>query len=413
MRSIFAMLLCLAYAQVEQPTLATEISPPGAVEMIALSSRCPASFELIEDGTCQLRTLYQQYGGVSGHGGQRAALPPLRQGFTPQQIDLGRLLFFDPMLSGDKRTSCAHCHNPAQSFTDGKPLALGLGAIGAGEQRTGGVQLKRRTPTLWNVGFLTSLFWDGRARTLEEQAEGPLTSPQEMNVSKPELERLLNANENYRKLFATAYPDKAGAPIAFAELTRSLAAFESTLVSLNSRYDRYAHGDTAALNTQEIRGLNTFRGFVARCSQCHTPPLFTNNELAVIGAPVRKGLPVDIGAAAYINDLSMRGAFRVPTLRNISKTGPNYFQAGQIAGLEKAVEFYNAPRGHALPKGEKQDIHWHVHMRQAKLSKDDVQSIVAFLGTLDDETPSPDIPAYVPSGLRPIPSVSTIHTLKE
>ncbi|MCD0418386.1 hypothetical protein LOC51_14305 [Rubrivivax sp. JA1024] len=364
-----------------------------------LATQCPPSFELGADGRCELRTLYQRYAGTQGHGGVQAALPPMRASYTPAQIDLGRHLFFDPLLSADRQSSCAHCHHPDHGFSDGRARAAGFGARGAGPQRQGGVTLARRTPSLWNVGFATSLFWDGRAADLAQQARGPLFAPNEMGNTEAALERDLNANATYRGWFAQAFRRPENAPIRSAEVATALAAFQSTLVSLNSRYDRYAHGDRQALNDPELRGLNVFRGFVARCTQCHTAPLFTNHELAVVGMPPAPGLPVDPGAGAFSTDPALRGAFKVPTLRNVTRSGPFHFHAGQVQGLEKAVGFYNARRGSALPAGERQVIHWHVHMLAPRLDLADVKAIVAFLGALEDESLMPEIPRAVPSGL--------------
>lgn len=393
------MLRPLVLAFVAAASLAAGASCAAGFE---LATRCPASFERIEDGTCRMRTLYDRYGRIDGHGGVQVALPPAREGFTPQQIDLGRYLFFDPLLSGDGRTSCAHCHHPDHGLTDGLARAAGIGSSGAGPQRHGGMELARRTPTLWNVAFSPRLFWDGRASSLEQQAREPLFSPQEMASTPESLQQRLNANADYRALFAQAFA-RSAAPITVEEVASALAAFQSTFVSLNSRYDRYAHGDRAALSAQEVQGMNVFRGFVARCSQCHTPPLFTNNELAVIGAPPARGMSVDVGAGAFTGDPMMRGAFKVPTLRNITRTGPRYFHAGQVEGLDKVLAFYNAPRGHALPPGEKQSIHWHVHMLSPKLNASDVRAIVAFLGALEDESMLPSVPTVVPSGLAVVP----------
>lgn len=370
---------------------------------IQLSERCPPSFEQTASGTCVLRSTYEQFGGVQGHGGTQVQLPPVRQGFSPAQIDLGRHLFFDPLLSADRKTSCAHCHHPDHGLSDGLRTAAGLGATGFGPARRGGHTLNRRTPTLWNVGFLERLFWDGRAASLEQQASGPLFSPDEMGNTPSALEAAINANTEYRRLFAQAFARPAAQRIVVDDVALALAAFQSTLISLNSRYDRYALGDTSALSAREIQGLNVFRGFVARCSQCHTPPLFTNNQLAVVGAPLPKGMPVDVGAGAFDPDPRLRGAFKVPTLRNITRSGPPYFHAGQLASLDDVVAFYNDRRGHALPRHEKQTVHWHVHMTSAQLSADDVKAVVSFLGALEDETMLPAAPPTVPSGLPVVP----------
>lgn len=374
-----------------------------------LRSDCPPSFERGEGGVCRLRSLYERYGLAQGHGGTQVGLPPPRQDYTAQQIDLGRYLFFDAVLSADGQSSCAHCHHPDHGLSDGRRTAAGFGARGAGPQRSGGQALARRTPSLWNVGFAPRLFWDGRAASLEEQAAGPLFSAHEMGSTPATLEARLNANPTYRRLFRQAFAQPGGPgtepPIDTRQVAVALAAFESTLVSLNSRYDRYAHGDRNALNALELQGLNTFRGFVARCSQCHTPPLFTNGELAVVGAPPVKGQPLDVGAGAFSDDPRLRGAFKVPTLRNITRSGP-YFNAGQFRTLDEVLAFYNAPRGHALPRGEKQAIHWHVHMLSRKLDRQDERAIVAFLGALEDESLLPEVPLAVPSGL-PVVTVKT------
>lgn len=359
----------------------------AASDSIVLDDTCPRGFSLSSDGGCRLETIYSLYDGKEDHGGLRTRLPEPRQNFTPRQIDLGRYLFFDPILSGGGDMSCATCHDPDKGFADGLPTATGHG----------GKKLSRRAPTLWNVAFLKSLFWDGRADSLEQQAEGPLLSPDEMHATRDGITSALNANPVYRRLFADAFGDEA--PVSFSRAVTAIAAFESTLISLNSRYDRYAHGDQDAMTPQELQGMNVFRGFVARCSQCHTPPLFTNGELAIIGAPAPAGGPLDQGAGVPLDDPEMRGAFKVPTLRNVTKTGPSYFHAGQMGSLTDVVRFYNDRRGHALPPGEHQKIHWHVHMLRPQLDETDVQSLVAFLATLEDETLKPLRPEIVPSQL--------------
>ena len=360
---------------------------------ITLSGRCPPSFEKTAAGVCELRTLYQFYDSLEnrGVGGTRTALPPHRDGFTPRQIDLGRYLFFDPLLSGDGTLSCASCHRPDRGLADGRPRSIGIHGQDAG----------RAAPTLWNVAFLKRFFWDARADSLEAQAVGPLFSPREMGNTPAQLLASLNGNATYRRLFRDAYPQSRG-PITPQQVYAALAAFQTSLISLNSRYDRYVHGHAAALTPREIEGLNVFRSFVARCSECHTPPLFTNQQVAVLGTPEPDGRPIDVGAEKTFNAPQLKGAFKVPTLRNVALTAP-YFQAGQFATLAEVVDFYNAPRGHALPAGAGVQIHWHVHMTRAELSPGDVADLLAFLGTLTDTSMAPQVPASVPSGLPVVP----------
>lgn len=363
---------------------------PSALTAIELSDRCPPRFELTENGTCEFRSLYDFYGTEEDHGGVRARLPSLDKAFTPQQIDLGRYLFFDPILSVDKDLSCASCHQPDKGFADGRGRSLGK-RLGAG----GRLLLDRGAPTLWNAGFLSRLMADGRAATLEEQALLPLLSDKEMGNSIGQIEHSLSSNAEYARLFRDAF----GGPPSIDRVASALSAFQSSLVSFSSRYDRYAHGDSEALSAEEIRGYNHFRGFVGRCSQCHIPPLFTDSELAVIGSPALPGHRPDPGAGAVSDDPFLMGAFRVPTLRNVTKTAP-YFHAGQFANLHQVVNFYNNTRGHAAPPELDLRLHWHIHMTDgAKLTDQDERDIVAFLHALEDESTMPAIPDEVPSGL--------------
>jgi cytochrome c peroxidase len=369
----------------------------------ALADHCPPSFDKAEDGRCHLVSLYQMYTAAPGQGGLRVPLPELKGSYTPQQIDLGRLLFFDPVLSGDGKSSCAHCHHPDLAYADGRKTGMGASGEGVGPARRDGSVLPRNTPGLWNVGFLGRLFWDGRATSLEEQSVGPLFAANEMASTPDHVRQALASNPEYRRLFAQAFHRSATQLISLEEVATALAAFETSLVSLNSRFDRYAHGDDRALSDSEVRGWNVFRGFVGRCTQCHVPPLFQSDDLAAIGAPPVPGQPYDQGAGILPPaDPALNGAFKVPTLRNIALTAP-YFQAGQFAQLADVVDFYNAPRGHAVPPGAKVELHWHIHMRRAELPPQDVADLLSFLNALTDTSMSPQVPTAVPSGLPVIP----------
>ena len=370
--------------------LASSVGPvPASGEMAVnsgfhLTDTCPASFELIDD-SCVLRSRYREYRSLrdAGVGGLKTGLPPLREGFTPQQIDLGRYLFFDPVLSADGSVSCASCHDPAQGFADGRAQAVGIN----------GQTLPRSAPSLWNIGFFSTLLWDGSKSSLEEQMQGPLYSPVEMGNSPAALLDALNGNQTYRALFEQAF---GTSPIALDHIYTAIAAFESSLISLNSRYDLYAHGYHAALNEDEIAGLNVFRSFVARCAECHTPPLFSNQQLAVLGVADAPGELIDPGAQAITGDATQRGAFRVPSLRNIVRTAP-YMHRGQKATLKDAARFYTGGRGHEVPEGESLMIHWHIW--EPRLTDREITLLATFMGALTDEAFMPQIPTVVPSGL--------------
>ncbi len=355
-----------------------------------LSSDCPPGFEL-QAGQCELRTLYLMYTSLEGAGvgGLKTGLPPHRDGFSPQQIDLGRYLFFDPLLSGDGSISCASCHNPDMGFADGRGRSIGVD----------GAQLSRSAPSLWNMAFQKSFFWDGRATTLEQQMQGPLYDVHEMGGDPVTLLASLNGNEPYRRLFSQAFPESSDDDVSDVQLDQiytALAAFQSSLVSLNSRYDQYAHGYADALTEPEKEGLNIFRSFVARCAECHTPPLFTNQQIAVIGTPEPDGMPFDEGASRTFSEPTLRGGFKVPSLRNIERTAP-YMHSGRFASLRETAEFYTKGRGHAVPADEELMIHWHIW--EPQLADYELDRLVDFLLTLTDERFKPSTPQRLPSGL--------------
>ena len=360
---------------------------------IVLSDDCPPGFEL-SAGHCELRSMYQLYASLEGAGvgGLKTGLPPWRDGFTPRQIDLGRYLFFDPVLSGNGSVSCASCHQPDRGFADGRGRSLGAS----------GQAVRRSAPSLWNVAFQKRLFWDARAGSLEEQMEGPLYDEHEM-ASNPELLlRTLNQVPLYRELFSQAWPEDfttANALIRLDHIYRAITAFQTSLISLNSRYDQYAHGYADALTDPEKEGLNVFRSFVARCAECHTPPLFTNQQIAVIGTPEPEDVPFDAGAAEPMNEPSLRGGFKVPSLRNIALTAP-YMHSGRFATLREAAAFYTGGRGHAVPATENLKIHWHIW--EPNLTEDELDRLVDFLNTLTDESFKPAVPDELPSGMEPV-----------
>ncbi|EAR07356.1 cytochrome-c peroxidase [Reinekea blandensis] len=357
---------------------------------IELSPYCPPGFERVASNNCELRSLYQQYPSLQsqGVGGLKTGLPAYRDGFSPQVIDLGRYLFFDPVLSVNGTQSCATCHDPSRGMADGR--AVSIGALG--EEGT------RSAPSLWNLAFQDIFFWDGRAATLEDQVVGPLYSEQEMANTPANLLQTLNGIPAYRDLFQVAFPQSAP-DITLDEIYHALAGFEASLVSLNSRYDQYAHGYADALTPPEIEGLNVFRSFVARCAECHTPPLFTNQQIAVIGTPEPDGMSRDVGAMGVTGDASMRGGFKVPSLRNIELTAP-YMHSGKYDSLWDATEFYTLGRGHAVPEGEHLYLHWHIW--EPELTDTEIDRLVDFMKTLTDTRFAPRVPEVLPSGLSPI-----------
>jgi cytochrome c peroxidase len=294
-------------------------------------------------------------------------------------VALGRLLFFDPVLSRDGTLSCAHCHRPDHGLASPRPTPLGRD----------GVPLARNAPTLYNAAFKDALFWDRRAASLEQQVLGPLLAPDEMAADPVALVARLRAIPEYARRFARAFAGE-DEPISLGRVARAIAAFERTLVSRDSRYDRYARGDRQALSEAERRGLTIFRSLNTRCFECHQLPTFE--------APLAMGIGVpsdDPGIGGAHGRPGQTGLFAVPTLRNVARTAP-YMHDGSLATLEEVVEFYR--RGGGRPLGVDPG-RIHEHVRPFEIRDDEARDLVAFLRALTDESARPEPPAAVPSGL--------------
>lgn len=334
--------------------------------------------------------------------GLERAFPPLNtpddNPSTPEKVALGRMLFFDPVLSERDDLACATCHHPDLGFADGLPLAVGAGGSGVGPNRSGGTRLTRHTPQLWNVGYARSLFWDGRADSLEDQALTPLTHADEMGSSDAEeLVAELEAIPEYRERFGAAFPDEEE-PIRLENVVRALAAFQRTLISNDSPFDRYAAGDRDALTPAQIRGLTLFRSAATRCFECHPAPTFATDTFRVIGVPEWDDAPHDPGRAGVADD-GADGAFRVPTLRNVALSPP-YMHNGMFETLDEVIEFYAGAGGRAYGTDDVDPF-----LLGFDLSEQEKDDLIAFLLALTDEHLRPAIPERVPSGLAAVPGL--------
>lgn len=248
------------------------------------------------------------------------------QPLPSNEAELGRLLFFDPILSGDQSVSCASCHKPEFGFADNRAFSFGVDSI----------LTTRNTPTVKNVLARNKYFWDGRATTLEEQALKPIENPDEMNLSLDIAYKRLNNSPFYRKAFKKIYRRKASQ----LTLSHAIAAFERTLESSNTSWDRYAMGEEGAIPKSAIRGRDIFME-KANCFECHFGPDFTVDEMINIGIYDGKKFN-DRGLGAITGKESDNGKFKVPGLRNIIKTAP-YMHNGMFATLRDVIEFYNNP----------------------------------------------------------------------
>jgi len=274
---------------------------------------------------------------------------------SPEKIELGRKLFFNKELSGDHSMSCASCHDPASAFSDGKPRAIGFR----------GKELDRHTPTVLNAAYDSYQFWDGRAVSLEQQAAGPITSTAEMNLpDEAELVRRLNADPSYRQEFQAVF----GEGPSLKNVTKAIAAYERTLITTNSRFDRYAAGDKDALTLHEKNGLMLFIA-KARCSRCHDGPNFTDNKFQNTAVGEN-----DEGRSAVTRQESDRGAFKTPGLRNVALHAP-YMHDGSLATLEAVIEYYD--RGGNDKKGKSP------FMIKIGLSRQEKDDLIAFLKALN------------------------------
>lgn len=280
--------------------------------------------------------------------------------FTKSRVLLGKTLFYDPILSSDSSISCATCHQLNKAFTDGEALSKGI------EKRVG----MRNSPTLANIAYANFLMLDGGIETLELQVLAPIADHNEMNSDMNLIIERLKKDKNYMLLFSKAYNRK---PNAFG-LTRAIAAFQRTLISGNSRFDKYFfRNEKDALTNSEISGMNLFFSEQLACSNCHNGFNFTNNSFENNGL---YAVYADTGRARITNNGYDVGKFKVPTLRNISNTAP-YMHDGSLATLEDVVNHYmlggsTHPNKNSLIKG-------------FQLTPSEKQDLINFLKSLSDE----------------------------
>ena len=317
------------------------------------------------------------------YAGEWQALPdkapePADNPTTPEKVELGKILYHDPRLSSSGTVSCASCHNVMLGGDDNRGGSVGVKA------QVGG----RSAPTVWNSAFNATQFWDGRAPSLEAQAKGPVTNPIEMGMkSWDDVVVRLKAIPGYADLFAKAF---TGADAISADnAAKAIAAYERTLITPNSAYDKFAKGDLNALNEQQQRGLQTFAD--SGCVACHSGPAFNGAQNGqgvgdYIKFPAIEngaleaefGFTKDLGRYEVTKNEADKHLFKVPTLRNIALTAP-YFHNGKVKTLEEAVNV----------------------MAKTQLGKDlspqQIGDIVAFLNTLTGEFPKqalPQLPGY-------------------
>jgi cytochrome c peroxidase len=284
---------------------------------------------------------------------------------TVEKEKLGSVLFFDPRLSGNNKISCSSCHFESQSWTDAKPRAIGFE----------GKELGRNSPTLLNSGYSRFQFWDGRAKSLEEQALMPIQDPFEMNQSLPELLTELSAIPEYPPLFKAAFGDSAITP---KRISQAIATFERTLKTRGTVYDQFWKGDKSVMSLSAQRGMKLFFG-KAKCSICHNGPRFTDDQFHNIGVSTVGSVDEDTGREKVTGEKFQLRAFKTPTLLYVSRTAP-YMHDGSLSTLEDVIEFYD--------DGGEDDSIKSPFISPIGLTAVEKKDIVEFMKTLDSIDPT-------------------------
>lgn len=300
------------------------------------------------------------------------------QPLTTEKSTLGKRLFFDKRLSHDGTVSCATCHDPASAFASGEAVAIGV------REQKG----TRNAPTLLNSAFSKIYFWDGRAATLEEQAKHPLLNPSEMGMkNEAALVERVSAIDEYRKNFQRVFPREG---ITLDTIAIAIAAFERTLVSNNSPFDRFISGDRNAISAAQKRGWELFKGKAA-CIECHSfssaSPFFTDFKFYNTGIGF-----TEPGRYLVTKNLKDIGAFKTPALRDIELTRP-YMHNGSVNTLLDVVKFYN--------QGGEKNPNLNEKLRPLNLSDEEMSELVEFMRALTSDAVLRQVQSSTPQNRDP------------
>ena len=330
---------------------------------------------------------------------------------SPEKRELGRMLFFDPILSGNKDVACATCHHPNTGYAEFLDISIGANAKGLGSKRKFNTPndipfVKRNAQTVINTAFNgintynkydpedAPMFWDDRVKSLELQALEPIKTFEEMRGHGfDETEILdvvvnrLNQIPEYQQMFKTAFGDDR---ISIENLGKAIAAFERSLVTNNSRFDLYMRGDIDAILISEKEGFELFKK--VGCVNCHNGPMFSDYKIHVLGVPQNNKLEIpDAGVKDSFG-------FRTASLRNLRYTAP-YMHNGSLRTLKRVLEFYEdisngKSRNPLVPKEQ-----FDPFVRELEFGVKEMSLIISFLNTLNDDDFDKTIPQKVPSGL--------------
>lgn len=282
---------------------------------------------------------------------------------TQAGFELGRKLFYDTRLSRDNTISCASCHQQFAAFSHlDHPVSHGINNLL-------GI---RNAPSLFNIAWQKSFFWDGGVNSIELQPVNPIQNPVEMDMTIPEVITKLNADNTYKSMFSKAFGNDT---VNSQRMLRAMAQFMASMVSANSRYDKYVRGESGGtLSTQELHGLSLFR---EKCTACHTEPLFTDNSFRNNGLSLDPNLN-DSGRARITGEQQDKYKFKVPSLRNVALSAP-YMHDGRITSLDGVLEHYR----NGVYQWPNVDSLLRNNISMSDQDKDD---IISFLKTLTDDT---------------------------
>lgn len=286
------------------------------------------------------------------------------------KLELGKQLYFDGRLSKNGAISCAFCHNPGTGWADPRQTSIGIG---------GGVG-GRQAPTVLNTAFNHLQFWDGRARSLEEQAIGPIQNPIEMGETHENVVSKLGKIKGYQQQFHAVF----GTDVNLQGIAEAIASYERTVISTNSAFDKYVAGNAKAMDDAAVRGMALFKG-KARCILCHNGPNFTDNQFHNLGVPQVGPMKEDLGRYYVTKSEKDKEAFKTPTLRSIMETAP-YMHDGAFKTLEEVVDFLNNGGG-ANPNLSPL-------VKPLNLTPEEKADLVAFLKTLTGQPIKVDLPKF-------------------
>lgn len=281
---------------------------------------------------------------------------------TEEGIALGRLLFYDPILSGDSTQSCGSCHVQANAFSDPRRFSIGID----------GIEGDRQAPTIVNPSYLLESFWDGRVNSLEQQATQPVPNPIEMHLEWSVAEERLRRHADYPDLFCAAFGDTA---VSMDRVVKAIAQFERTFVSYNSKYDRMRRGEDT-FTPAEQAGFDMFRTEVGDCFHCHDEVLFSTRDFRHIGLD---SVLVDPGRGAVTGQSADDGKFKAPTLRNIMVSAP-YMHDGRFNTIREVIDHYNL----GFFDGPDVDPLIRARNTRAALRDGQIDTLIIFFETLTD-----------------------------